>query len=31
MSAYEEIMLALRFFFDVEEDENVKKDYWLRP
>ncbi|ELA5087697.1 hypothetical protein OFZ71_001787 [Salmonella enterica subsp. enterica serovar Chester] len=25
MSAYEEIMLALRFFFDVEEDENVKK------
>ncbi|EAA8632996.1 hypothetical protein AHS86_15920 [Salmonella enterica subsp. enterica] len=25
MSAYEEIMLALRFFFDVEEDESVKK------
>lgn len=25
MSAYEEIMLALRFFFDVEEDENVKR------
>ncbi|EDW2409898.1 hypothetical protein KNY85_002046 [Salmonella enterica subsp. enterica serovar Orientalis] len=25
MSAYEEIMLALRFFFDMEEDENVKK------
>jgi len=25
MSAYEEIMLALRFFFDVEEDENVNE------
>ncbi len=25
MSAYEEIMLALRFFFGVEEDENVNE------
>lgn len=25
MSAYKEIMLALRFFFDVEEDENVNE------
>jgi len=25
MSAHEEIMLALRFFFDVEEDENVNE------
>ncbi|EHW7653867.1 hypothetical protein ACXPSQ_003814 [Salmonella enterica subsp. enterica serovar Newport] len=25
MSSYEEIMLALRFFFDVEGDENVKE------